>query len=168
MIDGRIAFGETHLSSAGYVVRSVRRVGILCAVRKRCEACPAVLSHGEDDILYAILDFIVDNYTPVLETINEEVEAIEDSVFTKIAELAAVHRLYMLRRDLLRLRNSAAPLLDVRRRLEHAEVLPIDAAMRPLFRDVTDHIRRVQEEIDSLREVLVFAFEASLMTRRAH
>jgi magnesium transporter len=46
-------------------------------------------------------------------------------------------------------------------------VIAIDAAMQPLFRDVTDHILRVQEEIDSLREVLAFAFEASLMTGQA-
>jgi magnesium transporter len=58
-------------------------------------------------------------------------------------------------------------LVEVCRRLEHAEVIAIDAAMQPLFRDVTDHILRVQEEIDSLREVLAFAFEASLMTGQA-
>ena len=45
--------------------------------------------------------------------------------------------------------------------------MPIDAEMQPLFRDVSDHVRRVQEEIDSLREVLAFAFEASLMTGQA-
>jgi magnesium transporter len=72
-----------------------------------------------------------------------------------------VERLYLLRRDLLRLRNAVVPLVEVCRRLEHAEVLAIDAAMQPLFRDVTDHVRRVQEDIDSLREVLAFAFEAS-------
>ena len=73
----------------------------------------------------------------------------------------------MLRRDLLRLRNAVVPLVEVCRKLEHAEVIAIDAAMRPLFRDVTDHIRRVQEEIDALREVLAFAFEASLMMGQA-
>ena len=73
----------------------------------------------------------------------------------------------MVRRDLLRLRNAVVPLVEVCRRLEHAEVVAIDAAMQPLFRDVTDHILRVQEEIDSLREVLAFAFEASLMTGQA-
>jgi magnesium transporter len=46
-------------------------------------------------------------------------------------------------------------------------VLSIDAEMQPLFRDVSDHIRRVQEDIDSLREVLAFAFEASLMAGQA-
>ena len=73
----------------------------------------------------------------------------------------------MIRRDLLRLRNAVVPLVEVCRRLEHAEVIAIDAAMQPLFRDVTDHILRVQEEIDLLREVLAFAFEASLMTGQA-
>jgi Mg2+ and Co2+ transporter CorA len=62
------------------------------------------------------------------------------------------------------LRNAAVPLLDVCQRLEHADVLPIDTSMQPHFRDVTDHVRRVKEEIDTLREVLAFAFEASLMT----
>ena len=73
----------------------------------------------------------------------------------------------MLRRDLLRLRNAIVPLAEVCGRLEHADVMPIDHAMQPMFRDVTDHVRRVQEEIDALREVLAFAFEASLMTGQA-
>src|SRR5262249_19883817 len=92
---------------------------------------------------------------------------IEDSVFSKPAEHVDVERLYMIRRDLLRIRNAVAPLVEVCRRLEHAEVMAIDAAMQPLFRDVTDHVLRVQEEIDSLREVLAFAFEASLMRGQA-
>ena len=59
------------------------------------------------------------------------------------------------------------PLVEVCRKLEHIEVIAIDPAMRPLFRDVTDHIRRVQEEIDALREVLAFAFEASQLMGQA-
>ncbi len=170
LIDGRIAFGETHLFvGPGYVV-SVRHgaSSSYTPVRERCESCPAVLSHGEDYILYAILDFIVDNYLPVVETLHQEVDAIEDSVFAKSSTQAVdVHRLYMIRRDLLRLRNAVVPLVDVCRRLEHAEVVEIDPEMQPLFRDVTDHVLRVQEEIDSLREVLAFAFEASLMSGQA-
>ena len=104
---------------------------------------------------------------PVLETLHAEVEAIEDSVFSRPAEHVDVQRLYMIRRDLLRLRNSVVPLVEVCRRLEHAQVMAIDPAMQPLFRDVTDHVLRVQEEIDALREVLAFAFEASLMRGQA-
>src|SRR4051794_35420304 len=111
---------------------------------------------GRTYILYAVLDFIVDNYKPVLETIHGEVEAIEDRVLSAELIQTEVERLYLLRRDLLRLRNAVVPLVEVCRKLEHSEVIAIDPTMRPLFRDVTDHIRRVQEEIDALREVLAF------------
>src|SRR4030095_866576 len=112
LVDGRIAFGETHLFvGRGYVV-SVRHgaSSSYAVVRERCESCPTVLSQGEDYILYAILDFIVDNYMPVLETLHAEVEAIEDSVFSKPAEQVDVERLYMIRRDLLCIRTAVAPL----------------------------------------------------------
>ena len=169
MVDGRIAFGETHLFvGRGYVV-SVRHGASTSytPVRERCEAAPKALSDGEDFILYAILDFIVDNYMPVIETIQAEVEEIEDSILAETSSQDQVARLYQLRRDLLRLRNAAVPLVEVCRRLEQPGLPGIDAAMQPLFRDVSDHIRRVQEEIESLREVLAFAFETSLMTGQA-
>ena len=144
MVDGRIAFGETHLFvGRGYVV-SVRHGASTSysQVRERCEAAPEALGQGEDYILYSILDFIVDNYGPVLDAITDEVECIEDRVLVKSLNADDINRLYLLRRDLLRLRN---------------------AAIQPHFRDVTDHIRRVQSEIDTLREMLAFAFEAGLM-----
>lgn len=165
MVEDRVGFGETHMFvGRGYVV-SVRH-GASCSytvVRERCEASPDALVHGEDYILYAMLDFIVDNYAPVLEAITDEVEEIEDRVLVNSLCDDDINRLYLLRRDLLRLRNAAGPLVEVCRRLEHANLLPIDAAMQPHFRDVTDHIRRIQSEIDTLREVLAFAFEAGLM-----
>src|SRR6266404_1923272 len=140
-LDGdSIAFGETHLFvGEGYLV-SVRHGASTSytPVRERCESCPRALARGEDYILYAILDFIVDNYSPVLETIQEEVEAMEAQVLASAMTRAQIERLYLLRRDLLR-----------------------------LFRDVTDHVRTVQEQIDSLREVLAFAFEASLLVGQA-
>ncbi|QDM14681.1 magnesium/cobalt transporter CorA [Tardiphaga sp. vice352] len=166
MVDGAIAFGETHIFvGRGYVV-SVRHgaSASYAAVRARCEACPTVLTNGEDYILYAILDFIVDNYLPVIEVIQTEVEQLEDRVLRRVLHHDEVERLYKLRRELLKLRRAAGPLVDVCNRLEHSAVLPIDAEMRPLFRDVLDHIKRALEDIDSLREVLAFAFEASLMS----
>ncbi|UZE46963.1 magnesium/cobalt transporter CorA [Rhodopseudomonas sp. P2A-2r] len=166
LMDGHIAFGETHIFIGhGYVV-SVRHGASTshAPVRERCESCPTVLKHGEDYILYAILDFIVDNYSPVIETIWTEVDALEAIVLNKPLRTAQFERLYKLRRDLLRLRRAIGPLAEVCRRLEHAESLSIDAEMLPLFRDVSDHVKRAQEEIDSLREVLAFAFEASLMS----
>lgn len=169
LIEGRIAFGETHIFIGdGYLV-TVRHGASTSytAVRERCESCPRALARGEDYILYAILDFIVDNYSPVLESIHEEVEEIEDYVLANAITKAQIERLYMLRRDLLRLRNAIGPLVEVCRRLEHDELSMVRPAMQPLFRDVTDHVRNIQERIDSMREVLAFAFEASLLVGQA-
>lgn len=166
MLDGRIAFGETHIFvGVGYVV-SVRHGASrsYAHVRERSEARAERLSEGEDFIVYAILDFIVDNYFPVLDSINEEVEDIEDHVLATTMGKGEIEQLYTLRRDLLRLRNAVTPLADVCRRLERSDVVAIDPGMRPHFRDVRDHLRRVQERIDTMRETLAFAFEASLMT----
>ncbi|WP_342361560.1 magnesium/cobalt transporter CorA [Terrarubrum flagellatum] len=165
MVEKRIAFGETHIFVGhGYIV-SVRHGASTSykAVRQHWETCPTSLAKGEDFILYAILDFIVDNYMPVLETIHDEVEEIEDKVLAKPMIRDDIERLYMLRRDLLRLRNAVAPLVDVCLRLSNASVPQIRPTLAPMFRDVTDHVRTVQEKIDSLREVLAFAFEASLL-----
>lgn len=169
LIEGRIAFGETHIFiGEGYLV-SVRHGASTSytPVRERCESCPRALARGEDYILYAILDFIVDNYSPVLETIHEEVEQIEDDVLANPMTREQIERLDMLRRDLLRLRNTIGPLVEVCRRLEHDNLPMVRATMRPLFRDVTDHVRNIQERIDSMREVLAFAFEASLLVGQA-
>jgi magnesium transporter len=169
LIEGRIAFGETHIFiGEGYLV-SVRHGASTsyATVRERCESCPRALARGEDYILYAILDFIVDNYSPVLESIHEEIEEIEDDVLSNAITKAQIERLYMLRRDLLRLRNAIGPLVEVCRRLEHDELSMVRPAMQPLFRDVTDHVRNIQERIDSMREVLAFAFEASLLVGQA-
>ena len=80
LIDGRVAFGETHLFVGKGFIVSVRHGASTSytAVRQHWESCPTILAKGEDFILYAILDFIVDNYMPVIEAIEEEVEAIED------------------------------------------------------------------------------------------
>src|SRR6478609_724374 len=169
LLEGRIAFGETHIFvGEGYLV-SVRHGASTSytPVRERCESCPRALARGEDYILYAILDFIVDNYSPVLETIHEEVEAMEQQVLASAMTRAQIERLYLLRRDLLRLRNAVGPLVEICRRLERDNLPMVRPTMRPLFRDVTDHVRTIQEQIDSLREVLAFAFEASLLVGQA-
>ncbi|QCI63373.1 magnesium and cobalt transport protein CorA [Phreatobacter stygius] len=169
LVGGSIAFGETHLFvGEGYLV-SVRHGASTsyAPVRERCESCPRALARGEDYILYAILDFIVDNYSPVLETIQEEVETMEALVLANGMGRAQIERLYLLRRDLLRLRNAVGPLVEVCRRLEHDNLAMVRASMQPLFRDVTDHVKTIQEQIDSLREVLAFAFEASLLVGQA-
>lgn len=166
LVEGRVAFGETQLFvGRGYVV-SVRYGASTsyAAVRQRCEASPTALAHGEDYILYAILDFIVYNYAAVIAAIHAEIDEIEDKVFSSELSDTAIERLYMLRRDLLKLKNAAIPLIEVCRRVEHSGGRQLEPAVGPLFRDVTDRVHHIQEEIDSLREVLAFAFEASVMS----
>jgi len=169
MVEGEVRFGETHLFvGRGYVV-SVRHGASTSyrALRERAETCPITLRHGEDYILYAVLDFIVDNYGPVIDAIEERVEPLEARLLDGRMDRQEVEQLYQLRRDLLRLRNAVVPLVEVCRRLERAEAMPIDPAMQPMFRDVVDHVLRLQSEIDQLREVLAFAFEAGMMTGQA-
>src|SRR4029079_7071947 len=91
----------------------------------------------------------------------------EEQVLASAMTRAQIERLYLLRRDLLRLRNAVGPLVEVCRKLEHDSVPMVRSTIQPLFRDVTDHVRTVQERIDSLREVLAFAFEASLLVGQA-
>jgi magnesium transporter len=169
MADGHIAFGETHIFvGAGYVV-SVRHGASTSykAVRDRCESCPTSLAQGEDYILYAILDFIVDNYRPVIDRIQAEVDDLEEAVLRKSLPKREFDHLYRLRRDLLRLRRAVGPMIDVCKRLDHADLVAMDEEMRPLFRDVLDHARRAEEDIDSLREILAFVFEATMMAGQA-
>ena len=169
MIDERIQFGESHLFVGRGFVVSIRHgpSASYKKVRVHCESSPASLARGESFIVHAILDFIVDNYSKVLERVHLEAEAIENDLLASELSPSQVQRLYILRRDLLRLRSGVLPLVEVCGRLEHSDVLPMDAKMELLFRDVTDHVRSVQEEIDALREMLAFCFEASLLTSQS-
>jgi magnesium transporter len=162
--DSHIALGETEIFvGRGYVI-SVRHgaSASYAKVRQRAEAAPRQLSHGEDYVLYALVDFIVDNYLIVVERLAGEVQALEEHVLEPLDE-ARIARIYELRRELQKLRLVAAPAVEVCRRLEHAELPGIDASFRPYFRDVVDHVNRVIEQIDALREMLGFAFEAGLL-----
>ncbi|WP_315813306.1 magnesium and cobalt transport protein CorA [Bradyrhizobium sp. SZCCHNR2028] len=169
LVKEHIVFGETHVFVGPGFVVSVRHGASTSygAVRERCESCPGSLAKGEDYILYAILDFIVDNYRPVTESIMAEVETLEEVVLQRPLARHEVDLLYRLRRDLLRLRRAVGPVVDVCKRLEHVDNVAIDAEMAPLFRDVLDHAKRAEEDADSLREILAFVFEASMMAGQA-
>jgi magnesium transporter len=169
MADGHIAFGETHLFvGKGYVV-SVRHGASTSykTVRARCESCPTSLAQGEDYILYAILDFIVDNYRPVINSIQANVDKLEEDVLRKSLARREFDQVYRLRRDLLRLRRAVGPVIEVCKRLDHVDLITMDDEMKPRFRDVLDHAKRAEEDIDSLREILAFVFEATMMAGQA-
>lgn len=160
-----ITFGETHIfAGKGYVI-SVRHGdwSSYGAVRKRCEASPRLLANGEDYVLYAIMDFVVDNYLPIVDAMEKQADTIEDAVQSPTVGSRTIGRIAGLRRELLRLRRATAPMLDVCNRLQRFALPFIDEDIRPYYRDVRDHVIRINESIDILREVLSNAFETYLL-----
>ncbi len=99
LVQGRIALGETQIFvGRGFVVTVRHGASVSYApAREKAEACPKLLAHGEDFILHTVLDFIVDNYAPVMESVLAEVEAIEDRILKRELMAAEVERLYQLR-----------------------------------------------------------------------
>ena len=164
--DGRIAFGETHIFVGADYIITVRHGASrsYTQVRERCEARPALLRHGVDYVLHALLDYVVDNYQPVIEELEQEVDALEERLIgSQGLTQDDVQRIYELRRQLVRLRRVVAPMVEVCSRLRHLNMPFLDKTVRPYFKDVLDHVNRVNEAIDGLREVLSFAFEAAML-----
>ena len=165
ILGGKVEFGETHIFVGdGYVV-TVRHgaSSSYTDVRQRCESAPELLRKGEDFVLYSLIDFIVDNYPPVIDALELEVETLEESVFKDTFDRGSIERIYDLKADLIALRRSVVPLADVTTRLMRFDVSLIDSDTHPYFRDVHDHVVRVAEQIDNLREVLTAALEANLL-----
>jgi magnesium transporter len=170
LIDGKIAFGETHLIvGKGYVV-SIRHGASpsYAEVRKRCERAPELLRMGESFVLYAILDFIADNYFPVLDEIEEELEQIEEEIFAATPANEKIERIYRLRVELQRMRRVVAPMLEISTRLgRHEFATPANAVILPYLDDLHDHLQLVNDATADLRERLASAFEASLLLASA-
>jgi magnesium transporter len=162
---GKIQYGETHIfAGKGYVVTVRHGASLSYAdVRSRCEGAPTMLRIGESFVLYSLMDFVVDNYFPIIDALEAEVDAREGEVFEQAAGREDIGRIYELRRELLVLRRTVAPLLDVCDRLMRFDVPLIEADIRPYFRDVRDHVIRVDERIDDLRELLTSTMETNLL-----
>jgi magnesium transporter len=165
LVDRKIQFGETHIfAGRGYVV-TVRHGSTTAyrEVRARCENVPQMLAKGESFVVYSIIDFIVDNYFPVLHDMEAEADALEEEVFAHRSDPTDVERIYELRHELLLLRRAVQPLQEVCNRIMRYDVPLIDHAMNDYFRDIQDHVIRVVEGIDNLRDLLNSALEANLL-----
>jgi magnesium transporter len=165
MQNQRIVFGETHVfAGRGYVV-TVRHGSTTAyrEVRARCEGAPKMLAMGESFVVYSIIDFVVDNYFPVLHALEGEVDNLEDTVFSNSADLLDIERIYGLRHDLRLMRRALQPLQEVCNRIMRFDVPLIDQSMHPYFRDVQDHVIQVVERIDNLVELISAALEANLL-----
>jgi magnesium transporter len=162
---GKLNFGETHIfAGKGYVV-TVRHGPSLSYtdVRARCENAPKLLRLGEGFVLYSLFDFVVDSYFPIVHALEAEVDAVEDAVFSRRSGGEDIERIYQLRHELLLLRRTLAPLQEVCNRLMRFDTPLVDALMHPYVRDVQDHVIRLVESVDNLRELLTSALEANLL-----
>jgi len=159
-----IEYGETHFFVGQNFLVSVRHGSAMgyADVRRRCEERPEMLAKGPAYALYALLDFIVDNYQPILETLADEFEVLESDIFTRRFDQSAIERLYELKRKLLQLRNAVQPVEDICQQLARLHPELIHKDLRAYFRDVHDHVARTIEALDSLREMLMTAMSVNL------
>jgi magnesium transporter len=160
-----VAMGETaFFVGRGYVI-SVRHgpsIGY-ADVRARCESAPEKLKKGEDFIVYALMDFIVDRYFPIIDHLEEMVEDLEERVFSGKEERDTLEEIVEVRRDLLEMRHAVAPLPEMCQRLIRYDVPIIDANTHPYFRDVYDHSHIMLERIDALREMVKTVVESKML-----
>ncbi|MEO6546906.1 MAG: magnesium/cobalt transporter CorA [Ferruginibacter sp.] len=158
-----IEFGETHFFVGKNFIVSVRHgssVGYT-DIRTRCEAVPELLSKGQGFVLYAIMDFIVDRYFPVVDDMEKALEAIEEKIFKERPSRETTEQIYLLKRELLEVRRAVSPLVDICNRLMRLDIKSISAETQPYFRDIYDHVLRINEMVDNTRELLNTALEAN-------
>jgi magnesium transporter len=163
--NGDIAFGETHLfAGKGYLV-SVRHGASLpyVEVRARCEKDPELLRAAASwFVLYALMDFVVDHYQPIVEALGDKLEEVEETVFGGHFHRGHTERIYALKRDLVAVKHAVAPLVEMVHQLVRVENGHRGEAVRLHFRDVHDHVVRVNQNVDSLRDLLSAVLEANL------
>ena len=160
----KLEFGETHVFVGRNYVVTVRHGSVqsMAGLRARCECTPRLLAQGPGYVLYALMDFVVDQYLPVVQYYEEQVQEIEEEILDGVVSTESTARIYRLKRDLLALRRAVTPLVEVCNRLMRFDFAQVPADTRPYFRDVYDHVVRVNETIDAQRELLTTALEAKL------
>lgn len=131
-------------------------------VRARCEREPELLQFGSGYVLYALMDAIVDRYFPVLNSIETEVEAIEEQIFAGRAPRDNIEALYYAKRRLTTLKHAVAPLIEAVGRLHGGRVPQVCAGMGEYYRDVYDHLVRLNSSIDSIRDTVTTAISVAL------
>jgi magnesium transporter len=120
-----------------------------------------LLTKGQGFVLYAVMDFIVDQYFPVIQELEQELEIVEDKVFKEKPSRETTEHIYQLKRELLEVKRATSPLVDICNRLMRFEIKCISEETRPYFRDVYDHAIRINEVVDNTRELLNTALEAN-------
>jgi len=131
-------------------------------VRARCEREPHLLRQGSGFVFYALMDEVVDRYFPVLDALEDKLEAVEDRIFSGDSARSNVESLYELKQKLVTLKHAAGPLLDASGKLHGGRVPQVCAGTQEYYRDVYDHLIRINQSIDSLREMVTTAISVNL------
>jgi magnesium transporter len=155
--------GEVNLFVGDNYVVSVRhgKGTELHSARLDLEGRTAVLGHGPSAVVYAICDRVVDGYEAVALSLEEDVDEVEESVFSPTRSEDS-KRIYVLKRELAEMRRAVNPLREPMKRFATGSVPFVTQESAPFFRDVTDHVIRVSEGIETLDSLLSTAFDAHL------
>jgi magnesium transporter len=166
-----VEIGEVHLFLGPDFVITVRHAEEpdLGQVRKRLESGPELLDHGPYAVLYAVMDKIVDDYVPVLEGLQDDIDQIEVQVFG--GDPTVSKRIYQLSREVIEFQRAVEPLRDLfgelRSRLKE-QASASDLELRRALRDVADHATRVLERVEAFRQLLanILQVNAALVAQR--
>ncbi|MDO9283355.1 MAG: magnesium and cobalt transport protein CorA [Aquabacterium sp.] len=159
-----LRLGEVHIFAGPNFVLSVRNRSMqgFLGVRERCEREPERLREGSGFVLYALMDAVVDRYFPLVEAMEGELETIEGQIFDRGAGRTNIQRLYELKHKVTTLRHAVAPLLDSIGKLYGGRVPLVCAASTEYFRDIADHLARLQAAIDTMRDTIGVAIQVNL------
>jgi magnesium transporter len=158
-----VQFGEVQIFAGEHYAVVVRHGDIedLRGVRRRLEDTPALMHEGPAAVAWAVLDKIVDDYEPVIDGIESDIEEVERSIFEDDTD--QTQRIYFLRRELARFYRATHPLLTAMQAIWREDQVPrVSTDLRNYFRDVADHLTRLNEEIGMQRDLLDGALNANL------
>ncbi|NWL13533.1 magnesium/cobalt transporter CorA [Paenarthrobacter nitroguajacolicus] len=150
-----VEFGELHVFTGPNFVVTIRHAetGGVARVRKRLEERPDLLRHGPEAVLYALLDQVVDDYAPVVAGLENDIDEIEDQLFS--GDSAVSRRIYELAREVIQFQRAIHPLPDMMVLLEKGfEKYGVDIELQRSLRDVEDHVQRVISRANSFRDLL--------------
>mgnify|MGYP000849530029 FL=1 len=164
MVAGKIEFGETHIFLGRNYLVTVRHGASLSyqPARRSCEQNPELMALGPSYGLYSVLDFVVDNFFPIVREFRAELTELEQDIFRDEFKRDTLLRLYDLKKDLVEMRLAVAPLQDILNQLTRLHPGLIRDEVRPYFRDVSDHAARINESTDAMREMLTVAMNVNL------
>lgn len=137
-------------------------------VVRRWEEDPDLLAQGSSALVHGLLDHIVDNHFEVIQSFDDEIESLEDVLFTeKPTDRAFVRRVYVLRKNLVDLRRVVLPMREIVNGLQRQPALEDSELLRSWYQDLYDHVLRAAEWTESLRDMITSIFETSLSLQDA-